>query len=67
MACFYFIFPNGRVHQLEEENGEMAISTNRLKSQTEKLDEVRYFYYTVTDFSFFFEEKMEEIDHFDLR
>lgn len=30
-----------RVHQLEEENGEMAISMNRLKSQTEKLGEER--------------------------
>lgn len=43
MACFYLIFPTGRVHQLEEENGEMAISMNRLKAQTGKLDEVRYF------------------------
>uniref|UniRef100_A0A8C1MY84 RAB11 family interacting protein 4 (class II) b n=1 Tax=Cyprinus carpio TaxID=7962 RepID=A0A8C1MY84_CYPCA len=30
-----------RVHQLEEENGQMAISMNRLKAQTEKLDEER--------------------------
>ncbi|XP_067315582.1 rab11 family-interacting protein 4B isoform X1 [Pseudorasbora parva] len=30
-----------RVHQLEEENGEMALNMNRLKSQTEKLDEER--------------------------
>ncbi|XP_052455308.1 rab11 family-interacting protein 4B-like [Carassius gibelio] len=30
-----------RVYQLEEENGEMAINTNRLKAQTEKLDEER--------------------------
>uniref|UniRef100_A0A672QUF2 Rab11 family-interacting protein 4B-like n=1 Tax=Sinocyclocheilus grahami TaxID=75366 RepID=A0A672QUF2_SINGR len=30
-----------RVYQLEEENGEMAINMNRLKAQTEKLDEER--------------------------
>uniref|UniRef100_A0A672M920 Rab11 family-interacting protein 4B n=1 Tax=Sinocyclocheilus grahami TaxID=75366 RepID=A0A672M920_SINGR len=30
-----------RVHQLEEENGEMAISMIRLKAQTEKLDDER--------------------------
>ncbi|RXN14220.1 rab11 family-interacting 4 isoform X2 [Labeo rohita] len=30
-----------RVHQLEEENGEMAINMNRLKAQSEKLDEER--------------------------
>ncbi|XP_026119024.1 rab11 family-interacting protein 4B isoform X1 [Carassius auratus] len=30
-----------RVHQLEEENGQMAVNMNRLKGQTEKLDEER--------------------------
>ncbi|XP_051997196.1 rab11 family-interacting protein 4B isoform X2 [Xyrauchen texanus] len=30
-----------RVQQLEEENGEMEMNLNRLKSQTEKLDEAR--------------------------
>ncbi|KAK1163699.1 rab11 family-interacting protein 4A-like isoform X1 [Acipenser oxyrinchus oxyrinchus] len=32
---------NNRVQQLEDENGEMGSSVNRLKSQTEKLDEER--------------------------
>lgn len=39
-------FPTGRVYQLEDENGEMAINMNRLKAQTGKLDEVGYLYYT---------------------
>lgn len=30
-----------RLHHLEEENGEMAMNMNRLKSQTDKLDEER--------------------------
>ncbi|XP_051561983.1 rab11 family-interacting protein 4B-like [Myxocyprinus asiaticus] len=32
---------SNRVQQLEEENGEMAVNLNRLKCQTEKLDEER--------------------------
>lgn len=33
-----------RVKQLEEENNEMSLNMNRLKSQTEKLDEVSVAY-----------------------
>jgi len=34
-----------RVKQVEEENSEMGLSMSRLKSQSEKLDEVRHVYF----------------------
>lgn len=35
------MIPPYRVQQLEEENAEMKVNVCRLKSQTEKLDQVR--------------------------
>lgn len=44
----YFLASLYRVKQLEDENMEMSLNLCRLKSQTEKLDEVRLFYWTLS-------------------
>lgn len=48
-VCVYIY----RVQQLEEENGEMMLNVCRLKSQTEKLDQVSVMYLKDNSLYFF--------------